>query len=120
MKLDARASKHESSAPADCRHRSHHAGSHLLQPFPRKSGCETQKYDRHREDPDHLLERPVPRGAYDDPLDFHQRRVENAPGIDGTDAEMDCHRSRWNLPTIEAGWCNNPFFQKNIGHDPRL
>ena len=77
------------AAPAAGGNHPHHAGSDFLKPPPGNGRGQTQEYDGDSENPDDLTEVPVVRGTGNDAVYLRQRRVIDAPRVNGTDTKVN-------------------------------
>lgn len=105
--MNSQSCDHKPAAPTQRGRRANHARASLFYPTTRKCGSQTKKYNRHRENPDHLTKRPVVRRTGNNSPDSCQGSIENAPGIYRSNTGMNGNRGWWNQPAIEAGLCDD-------------
>ncbi len=99
---DADAADQEAAAPTPRRQETDNARPHPLQPL--AGECrEAQNDDRHGEHPHDIAQRPIVGRACDHADVLAEGRVEDAPGVDRTDAQVDAESRRNDQPAAEAG-----------------
>ena len=113
---DADGTDQEAAAPTGRRHRADQPGSDAFQPLAGNRGREAQEHDRDGENPDHVAQRPVVGRGSHHAADSLQGRVEDAPGVDRSDAQVDGHRCGRDQPAVEAGAGDNAVLGKQPRH----
>ena len=116
MCKDPESTKKESTTPTDSRHRTHHPRSDLLEPASGDRCGKAETDDRDGKDPHDLRERPVVSRAGSNAINPGQSRIENAPGVNRANAEVNGDGSRWDPPAIETRFRDDVLFRESANH----
>jgi hypothetical protein len=114
--MDAKTAEKKASSPAKGCNDAHRSRADFLQPFPCEGSRESQKDYCDSENPDNLLQSPIARSADNHTMNASQRGIEDAPSIDGADAQVNGYRCRRNPPPVETRRRNDAFLREELCH----
>ncbi len=116
MGHDAKATDDETTTPAKGGNDTDHTRADFFKPFAAKCRRKAKKDDGNRENPDNGLQAPVAGACTDHAKFLDQWRVEDTPGIDGANTQMNSNGCWRHFPAIEIVTSDDVFFFELVKH----